>query len=299
MAKESLELLEAVSISALFVFSAILVIGLICESKRFGEHIQRIGETLVILGVAGEMLADGGIFFSSGRLRALDETRIAVLNRQAETLKADNLKFERMFGSREIIVDDAFRKLKKFAGVSLWVQTVPSTDLPTEAELEKMDPSDVRGFALTFGFLRWVGWKFKNLHEVTENPDLHGVEILSFRPFPGKAWPANELEELPEMPSVRISPYNAPLDTPEERGWYAAEALKEYLRSDVGLGTTSHLALDNLKGEPQPPFDKLNPPHDVVILEIGYNNRELNLELFELEKGLKELKEQQGGRPEQ
>jgi hypothetical protein len=67
----------------LFLFGAVLVLGLIGEYREsWKRHIKKF-EMLVIIGVAGELLADGGVFFFSERLQTIAETEISDTNRRA------------------------------------------------------------------------------------------------------------------------------------------------------------------------------------------------------------------------
>jgi hypothetical protein len=72
---------------ALLAFGIVLVIGLLGEyskSEKWQAH-KKLFEMLVILGVAGELLADGGIFLWSKRLQAVADTEIAGLKVKAAT----------------------------------------------------------------------------------------------------------------------------------------------------------------------------------------------------------------------
>ncbi len=63
---------------ALLVFGLLLVAGLIGELKSR----TKIFEWLVIIGVAGELLGDGGIFLFSRSLQSIEASEIATLNRE-------------------------------------------------------------------------------------------------------------------------------------------------------------------------------------------------------------------------
>src|SRR5258708_39988984 len=78
----------------LLLFGVLLVIGLIgeyAESDRWKRHVK-IFKMCVILGVAGELLADGGIFIFSRHLQTIAEIEIAQLTKEAADAKtsADN-----------------------------------------------------------------------------------------------------------------------------------------------------------------------------------------------------------------
>ncbi len=70
---------------ALLLFGVLLVIGLIGEyakAERWRKH-TRAFEMFVIIGVAGELWADGGIFLFSSHLQTIADLEIAGLTREA------------------------------------------------------------------------------------------------------------------------------------------------------------------------------------------------------------------------
>ena len=74
-----------VSEIVLLLFGVVLVVGLIgeyAESERWKKWVK-LFEMMVIIGVAGELLADGGIFLFSRQLEAISEVEIAGLNKEA------------------------------------------------------------------------------------------------------------------------------------------------------------------------------------------------------------------------
>ncbi len=72
--------LDASEIS-LLAFGLLLVIGLIGESAKSDKwrSRHRLFELMVIIGVAGELLADGGIFVFSKHLQTISDQEIAQL----------------------------------------------------------------------------------------------------------------------------------------------------------------------------------------------------------------------------
>jgi hypothetical protein len=75
----------------LLMFGFVLVVGLVGESKRFQKRSwfkarHNLFETLVIVRVAGELLADGGIFMFSGHLQTITDSEIASLQTTNATL---------------------------------------------------------------------------------------------------------------------------------------------------------------------------------------------------------------------
>src|SRR4051794_33411321 len=79
---------------ALLIFGILLVLGLIGEYSPRWKLRLKLFETLVIIGVAGELIADGGIFVSSKHLQAISDFETARL--QSENLRtAARLEEER------------------------------------------------------------------------------------------------------------------------------------------------------------------------------------------------------------
>lgn len=67
----------------LLLFGVLLVIGLIGEYRESLKPWVKVFEMFVIIGVAGELLADGGIFALSRHLETIANGEIAVLTKQA------------------------------------------------------------------------------------------------------------------------------------------------------------------------------------------------------------------------
>lgn len=75
---------------ALLLFGLMLVVGLIGEyakSEKWKKHL-RLFELFVIIGVAGELLADGGIFLFSKHLQTIADIEIARLTKEAGDAKS-------------------------------------------------------------------------------------------------------------------------------------------------------------------------------------------------------------------
>jgi hypothetical protein len=83
MSKELLETIELASMASLFIFASFVILGLACESEHFHPRTNWVGESLVIIGVAGQTLVLGGVFFSSRRLLAIDEHQVEILQKRA------------------------------------------------------------------------------------------------------------------------------------------------------------------------------------------------------------------------
>jgi hypothetical protein len=77
------------------------------------------------------------------------------------------------------------------------------------------------------------------------------------------------------------------LNTPEEKGWAAAEALTQYLH-DLGLSNALHWPSDNLNGTPE---DRswANLPADAVIIQVGIRtSRQIREDLKDRRRKLEE-----------
>jgi hypothetical protein len=72
---------------ALLLFGVILVIGIVGEEVERWEHRKKLFVALVIVGVAGELFADGGIFLFSHQLQVISDTEIAAANKNAGDAK--------------------------------------------------------------------------------------------------------------------------------------------------------------------------------------------------------------------
>ena len=74
---------------ALLLFGIILVLGLVgeyVESERWNKHLK-LFEMLVIIGVLGELVGDGGVFLFSNQLQVISESEIADANKKAGDAK--------------------------------------------------------------------------------------------------------------------------------------------------------------------------------------------------------------------
>jgi len=79
---------------ALFLFGVLLVVGLIgeyAESEKWKRYVKTF-EMCVIIGVAGELFTDGGIFVFSNRLQTIANQEIAVLTKQSGDTKDSAVK---------------------------------------------------------------------------------------------------------------------------------------------------------------------------------------------------------------
>jgi hypothetical protein len=96
LSKHATSLALNISEAALLLFGLLLVIGLVgeySEKDRWKKHV-RVFKWLVILGVGGELIADGGIFLLSGRLQSLADGEIAIFQSAVaqETTRAESFR---------------------------------------------------------------------------------------------------------------------------------------------------------------------------------------------------------------
>ncbi|MFL6350239.1 MAG: hypothetical protein ACJ74Z_00085, partial [Bryobacteraceae bacterium] len=78
----------------LFLFGVVLILGLLGEyqESEYWKKRLKIFELMVIIGVVGELWADGAIFMFSEQVQAIDEARVAKLDQEvisAETEAKD------------------------------------------------------------------------------------------------------------------------------------------------------------------------------------------------------------------
>ena len=120
--------LSALNVSeiVLLVFGVLLVVGLIGEYHEAWKKWLKMFEMLVIVGVAGELMADGGIFLFSKRLQTLADQEIAgayeraaKANENAESEKLARIKLEEAYAPRRILAPQVTAltpRLKAFSG---------------------------------------------------------------------------------------------------------------------------------------------------------------------------------------
>jgi hypothetical protein len=81
LSRHATSFLLHISELTVLVFGALLVVGLIGEEAKSAiwQARKRWFVIMIIVGVAGELLGDGGIFVFSERLQRIDEHHIADL----------------------------------------------------------------------------------------------------------------------------------------------------------------------------------------------------------------------------
>lgn len=105
-----------ISEGLLLLFGVLLVVGLIGEyakSDRWKKR-ERMFMMFVIVGVAGELVADGGIFTLSAHLQTLSDLEVARLNEKAESANATAKNFESQIADANAKAEIARRDAESF-----------------------------------------------------------------------------------------------------------------------------------------------------------------------------------------
>jgi hypothetical protein len=116
LSKDATSLALNTSEVALLLFGALLVLGLVgeySESASWKRYIKTF-ELFVILGVAGELIADGAIFLLSSHLQTLSDVEVARLNNAAESANATAKKFESQIADANSKAEIARRDAESF-----------------------------------------------------------------------------------------------------------------------------------------------------------------------------------------
>jgi hypothetical protein len=263
---------------------AVLVIGLaletMFEARSHKDDSQfRANATWRAAGLEKQIADANERAAAATRSAAQANARAADARVEEEKLRAENLKFERLFGGRNIVVDDAFNKLSHFKGLTLIVQVIkfPETFPPPPSLPPDRDHTEAARFADSFAQLKLVGWKIDpDKPYTTVGWAMEGVHVYSRRPEPGKPWGEYEM----------MDPYDLPIDTPQRKAWAAAEALTRYLSSDLGFKSATHFVADQMTGEITMPEPLKDFPLDAVVVVVGLNNPEENLMWYRLSQGL-------------
>src|SRR5690348_16580286 len=125
LSKSATEAWHTTSEVALLGFGILLVIGLIGEIKSLPSLPRyKSFEWLVVIGVFGELLGDGGIFVFSGHLQTLDGLEIARLNTRAAEIGLRAADLELLIQPRyltEAQQEAIASALHRFAGSDLLI----------------------------------------------------------------------------------------------------------------------------------------------------------------------------------
>lgn len=91
LSKSATSLALQLSEITLLLFGAVLVIGLVGEYAKSEKWKKRakLFQAFVIIGVAGELFADGGVFLFSAHLQTIADAEVASLNKEAGNARRD------------------------------------------------------------------------------------------------------------------------------------------------------------------------------------------------------------------
>ncbi|MGA8222527.1 MAG: hypothetical protein WB780_12805 [Candidatus Acidiferrales bacterium] len=164
---------------ALLLFGVMLVIGLVgeyAESEKWKKR-EKIFKLLVIIGVAGELFADGGVFLFSAHLQTISDAEVATLNKEAGEARRDaadaqlhTAKLEQRLADRHVTLEQR----KKMLGI-LSARSGPraSVTFLTPAE------PDAQEYAIEIGGVfqdaKWTVVPFTWL--ISQNTPVHGFAI--------------------------------------------------------------------------------------------------------------------------
>ena len=256
---------------ALVFFGLLLLIGAIGEEKE--ERLDRAArwptafrrhrrfKWIVILSLAGEFVADGGIFLFSEALQITTDFEVANAHEQTEIIRGRNLQLENLLLPRQLQPSEQMEKALS-----------PFTK--TELLIINADDAESAAFASSFEVLHFASWKvaFVPKEQCPSSGIRPGVTIWTRRP----SW---------LWLSSAARPPDATTITPEpnerrDKTWRAAEALKSYIKSTLGIDAV-HWPLDDLQRNLYAQFATITQlSDDSILLEIG--NRSLDLERSQL-----------------
>lgn len=182
---------------------------------------------------------------------------------QAANAVNEEAILERLISPRRVIFNDDFKKLATFKGTEFWIQTIgfsPGMNVASD-DFDKFTEAQQFGGSFGIGMLAYCcGWKAHMIFDpITMGPDAEGVHIYSRRADPHQDWSESDWHWR--------DPYAVPLDTPERKSWAAAEALKQYLQSDMKLSLVDHEVTDDKDGALLPQF--ANFDREAVVIRIG------------------------------
>ena len=188
-----------------------------------------------------------------------DSALSVLVTEQEQEARLQTAKFQHLVGGREIIKDDALTQLDRFAETTIWLQ-LAHVQIDTTAPMREIDAqvatsNEIQNFARSFRTLR--KWPMRLLPDTFTGPGMLGLVVYSDRSKHG--------EVITDWKNM--SPYEMPLDTPEEKGWAAAEALTRYFRDDLGLTEVEHWPRDFAGAEQAASWSDIPP--DQIIVQIG------------------------------
>jgi hypothetical protein len=151
---------------ALLLFSAILIIGIVGEVKLPSwHHLLKRFEILVLVGVLGELIADGGIFLFSSHLQRILDSENAALDLEASRARKEANEANERTKGLEAKVATSNAEAKK------------ATERAAQAEaLEKRYESQIAQAQLEFE-------RFRAPRELTVGPAI-GSKLKAFKGTP-------------------------------------------------------------------------------------------------------------------
>lgn len=153
LSEETAKLWLDVGEIGLLIASLIVVVGVIGEMKKFDDRqtLHAIAEFLVILGVAGELIADGIVYKASSRLQTIQESEIANTKTAAATalrkvadmgLTFDNL--DKFVKQKQQNAEARFNELKEYVAA----EDAKNASVITEFKNDKMALEKARAEAI-------------------------------------------------------------------------------------------------------------------------------------------------------
>jgi len=155
----------------LLIFGIVLAIGIVGEYKLPSYHhrLKRF-ELLVVIGVAGELFSDGGIFFFSRRLQTISDLEVADLTGESVRFRLKAAQLEERLAGRTLNQEDRKRladAIRPFGPLSVDVVALGTEDREVRIFCDFL--SDI----LTY-HLRSEGWNIA----CTQFSDLSGTAVV-------------------------------------------------------------------------------------------------------------------------
>jgi hypothetical protein len=194
------------------------------------------------------------------------EEAASVSYRRAADAENEEAVLERLISPRQLLVNatdlEDLRKLTAFSGTRFWTQAIGFNPAGGNSSDDFAKVEEAERFASDFDVLHnCCGWEAHPIlpTPILGGPDMEGVHIYSRRAEPYEPWTDSDAK----WPN----PYAMPLDTPERKSWAAAEALKQYLESNLKLAGVRHLVTDDIHGNLSPEFANLDS--EAVVIKVG------------------------------
>ena len=233
---------------ALLVFGLVLVVGIFGEYKNLPKFLlgpKEVFEILVMIGVAGELLGDGGVFLFSRQLQTISDAEVSSLVGENSDLRTF-MQPRRAMGFKSPRDKDGLKlvdDLREFSHAHVFIQSLPDPEPSVLA-------NDI---AFLLNSMKWDARVVSPSETGTSGVMMFpGINVWTWRPA-----------HVP--PTSHLAA--------RDRGWAAGEALTKYLDSEMPL--VAHHDVSSMQVERFAPFG-FNPPEDAVLVLIG--PRSLNFE---------------------